>query len=84
LISHIVYSALVRRFILTLSKVAPPPIGEATQCNTALAESNGSRVELPYNFLADTDLEFDPQAFFNDYMFTGETVVNPLSGLAQS
>ena len=28
---------------------------------------------MPYNFLADTDLNFDPQAFFNDYMYTGKT-----------
>lgn len=29
--------------------------------------------QLPYDFLADTELNFDPQAFFNDYMFTGES-----------
>ena len=27
---------------------------------------------MPYDFLADTDLNFDPQAFFNDYMYTGK------------
>lgn len=26
--------------------------------------------QMPSDFLADTDLIFDPQAFFNDYMFT--------------
>jgi hypothetical protein len=28
--------------------------------------------QLPHELLADTDLNFDSQAFFDDYMFSGE------------
>ena len=38
--------------------------------NPGLAWDNAPQTVMPYDFLADTDLNFDPQAFFNDYMFT--------------
>ena len=52
------------------SKFAPPPIGHNLDANPALEESVS---QFSQDLLADTDLNFDPQAFFNDYMFTGKT-----------
>jgi hypothetical protein len=45
--------------------------GELAQSGPAPGKHNGPWAELQYDFLAGTELDFDPQAFFNDYMFTG-------------
>ena len=55
----------------SLKKVVPPSMGNVDQEKVVLDQANGSWAELPYDFLADTELNFDPQAFFDDYMFTG-------------
>lgn len=55
-----------------LHKVAPPLNGDATQSDPHLDGTHGLWAKAPYDFLVDADLNFDPHAFFNDYMFTGQ------------
>ncbi len=73
-----------RGFVLTPSKVVLPPSGQSAQSGPAMGEHSGPWAELPYDFLAGTELNFDPQASFNDYIFTGETAPNLLSGYSKA
>ncbi len=41
---------------------------------SGLKDHDAAWAELSSDFLGDAELEFDPQAFFDDYMFTGKTV----------
>lgn len=75
---------LRKGFVLTPSKFILPPSGKAAQSGPALGEHNEPWVELPCDFLADAELDFDPQAFFNDYMFTGETLLDLQSGYSNA
>lgn len=52
-----------------LLQIAPLSTGHREGPSTALKESFP---QPPYDLLAGTELNFDPQAFFDDYMFTGE------------
>lgn len=40
---------------------------------SGLNDHDAAWAELSSDFLGDAELEFDPQAFFDDYMFTGKT-----------
>ncbi|KAL6714757.1 hypothetical protein ACLMJK_008182 [Lecanora helva] len=53
-----------------LKKFAPPSIGREIVTNPTVDDSFS---QFSYDFLADTDLNFDPQAFFSDYMYTGRS-----------
>lgn len=59
---------------------APPSIGLNVGASSTLDESSS---QMPYDFLADTELNFDPQAFFNEYMFTGEVQRQPIPTVLQ-
>ena len=54
-----------------LKKIVALPIADDEEAKTAVNQAGRSWTEPVYDFLAGTELNFDPQAFFDDYMFKG-------------